>query len=156
MTPSKPDLHRQARQLIARLELISHGTTRNYAALNETSHTTSTETTSTRPPGGIHPQDDREHDYPQKSYLYFRRRLAGARTPRDLQAIVTDAQAALGACTHTAQPPGGIEPERGTFAWKRMIANSGETAQRLSHLHRISVRTVHNYRAEYRTRGEAA
>jgi hypothetical protein len=67
-----------------------------------------------------------------------------------LRAIRDDAAAAVEFWHVGAALPPGVEPERDTLEWKRMIARSGESAEVLAKRHSISERTVKRYRKELR------
>ena len=142
-------------QVLAELELISQ-----VSAVNMDSsggRDASESIGGKRPPGGINRKDDREHDYPQKSADHFRRRLARAFNDATLLMILQDAETALDSCRKSPEIwDGDLEPAPKTFRWKRMIANSPETAAVLVRRYGISERTVRNYRAEFRTRRNQA
>lgn len=99
----------QARTIIARLELVSHGRTTNLGP-------TSGAGESVYPPGGISRRDDREPDQPHKSHLHYRVRLHRCDTDQDLFDLIQDATATLDAWQHTPAPP------RDSTAWKALIA----------------------------------
>lgn len=134
------------KQAIAQLELISQAPTQNLDAFSRDS---SGDIGGNKPSGGIDRRGDREPDYKLKSADHFRRRVQKARSILGLEEILTDIWATLRAWK-CPDPPLGIEPERNTLAWKRMIANSSLSAERLAHKHEIGVRTVYRYRSLYR------
>lgn len=140
-------LERQIRQVLAELELVSQAPVQNF----ESSGRDRGEDIGGRCPGTpskVVSKDDREWDYAQKSVEHFRRRLANAHSDIVLAMILRDARVALKAWKMQPEPVG-VEPEQGTLAWKRMIANSPETAERLSKKHSIGVRSVYRYREMY-------
>ena len=135
----------ELRQVLAELELVSQVSA---VDLDPTARDTSQSIGGNRPSGGINRKDDREPDYPQKSVEHFRWRAAGARSEYQLALILKDARVALEAAKRQPEP-GNIEPERGTLAWRRMIANSPDTARELGRRFELSQRTVHRYREMY-------
>lgn len=110
-TPQALDLTliAQARTVIARIELVSHGRTANLGPTNG-------DGTPVYPPGGISRRDDREPDQPHKSHLYYRRRLHGCLTNHALLEVIQDAEKTLDAWKHTPAPP------RDSTAWKAQVA----------------------------------
>lgn len=105
----------QARTVIARLELVSHGRTVNLGPSGGTGEPLF-------PPGGIAGRDDREPDQPHKSHLHYRRRLHGCRTDDDLRAVIDDAADTLAAWKKSAPPP------ENSVSWQEQIANDTRKA----------------------------
>jgi hypothetical protein len=149
---------REARTLLARLELLSHVPA---VSTNESPvHGGGEPKGGNRPRGGIDHRDDVSADavdFPQKSHVYYRRRFMRCHTEGQFVALVKEMRKTLEAWAKTPEVKGGLEPERGSFRWKRMIANDDETdRKKLGQLHRISQKTIYNYRLKYRTKRDAA
>lgn len=100
----------EARTLLRRLELLSHGQTMKLAPTRGGSEG------SIYPPGGIAGKDDREPDHPHKSHIHYRRRLGRCRTDEHVQAVIDDMALALYAWQHSAPPPAD------SAAWKEQVA----------------------------------
>lgn len=145
-------VEQELRQVLAGLELISHVSA---ARPGSSSRDEGEDIGGRRPPGGVDRRDDREHDHPQKSAEHFRRRLAHTRTDEQRAMILEDAQKALKSWRRY-EPAQGVEPERGTLAWRRMIADSPDDPTTLAKRHQISKRTVYHYRKLYAEMPEAA
>lgn len=99
----------QARTLVARLELVSHGRAMDFSPTRGGDR-------SALPPGGIAGKDDREPDHPQRSHLHYRRRLAHCRSTEDVERLIGDLEATLRAWQHTPRPP--VDSR----AWKEQVA----------------------------------
>jgi predicted metal-dependent phosphoesterase TrpH len=145
------ELYRELRQLLAELELVSHVSAMN---LDPSSRDASEDIGGKRPPGGIDRRDDLsdndEHFHAQKSVDHFKKRIQRAKTDRQLNRIKEDAQAALVAWHKApAWKKGQAEPERKSFLWKRMIADSPDSAGALAKHFGVSPRTVRRYRETY-------
>jgi hypothetical protein len=134
--------------VLADLELISNVSA---ASLERSSGDSQEDVGGKRPPGGTDRQGDREPDYPQKSAGYIRRRIKHAAqrgVDAELDAIIREGHEARDTCRRQPEPAG-IEPERGTLQWKRMIANSPERNDVLASRHQIKKRTVYLLRQKY-------
>lgn len=99
----------QARTVIARIEMVSHGRTVNLGPSGGNGEPL-------YPPGGISSKDDREPDQPHKSHLHYEARLRGCKTDRDLEQVIEDATATLSRWQHSPAPP------RDSVAWKAQVA----------------------------------
>jgi hypothetical protein len=115
-TPTGLDLFHEARQLVAELELMSHGN-----AMSTGTRPSSEHPGGKRPTGGVDRHDDREPDFEQKSHAHFQARLRGCRCDEDVKAVIADAKRALDAWRRTPAP---TDPLWGTFECGVMIANS--------------------------------
>lgn len=99
----------QARTVIARLELVSHGRTANLGPTNSDS-------APAFPPGGIAGRDDREPDQPHKSHLHYNKQFLRCETNGDLLELIEDAQETLHDWQHSRRAP------RDSRAWKALVA----------------------------------
>ena len=152
MPETDPSPESECRQLLARLELISHAGT-----INTDQNVSHGKTTGGgRPSGGIDVKDDLETTL--KSHVYYRRRFVRCHTEGQYERLVEEMHDTLDAWMRTPPPMGGaLPPVPGSFAWKRMIANDDTTSlQKLKELHMISERTIRRYRERYRTARKAA
>jgi hypothetical protein len=132
----------RARTLIARLELVSHGTVAKIGGDPGGGDGDGPLV----PPGGVIGGDDFNVEYPQKSHIHFRRRLDGCWTEPEYGALARDVEEALEAWQRTPAPS---SPEPGTLAFKRMIANSAEPVEDLARKHSVSRAAVYRYRKLY-------
>ena len=155
MSDEETDLRRRIIAIIVRLDLVSHVSAKDYDAASSARDTSEA-------PGGRKPshggQDrprgmevvDFRESYELHSADHFRRRLAGARSVKALEAILVDAQAALKIWHKSPDDP---NPEPGSFGWKRQIAREVESGQRsienAKRFYSISERTVYRYLADY-------
>jgi hypothetical protein len=142
------ELRRQIRQLLAKLELMPHGSTQSFDSAGRNGFGS----TVGKLPGGISWPDDSSapgNDHPQRSHEYFWRRYRGARSVAALEAILSDLEETIRAWRRTP-PPSGLEPEFGTFAWKRMIANSEDHPAKLAERWRVSRAYIYKLRTELR------
>ena len=143
MTPIElASAEQRARTLIARLELVSHGTVARIG-----SEGGGDGDGPLLPPGGVKGGDDFKGEYPQKSHLHFRARLDGCRTVAEFSALARDVAAALEAWQRTPAPS---SPEPGTLAFKRMIAACTEPVDEIVRLYSVSRAAVYKYRKDYR------
>lgn len=126
----------QARTIIARLELVSHGRTATYGP-------TGGDGTPLYPPGGISRKDDREPDQPHKSHLHYRRRLAGCRTNEDVQAVIREAEDTLEAWKHTPAPPSDSP------AWQEQVGKAKGSIREVAREWGLSASRVHQLRRRY-------
>lgn len=115
---------REARTLLARLELVSHGRTANLSA----EPGRSAESTALFPPGGVVRADDREPDHPLRSHEHFRPRLAGARSVRVVRLLISEMEAALVAWQRSPAPPADSEAWRERLG--RLAASCTERGER--------------------------
>lgn len=142
-------LYHEARRLIAELELVSHGATRNY----ESDGRGATETADPRGSTGHRPlrrdelQGHYEVDDYEPAFLPLRRRLRAATTDDELRDIIDIARRELELAKRTAAP---ARPEKGTIAWRRQVANDQRGATEVARLHGISRQYVYELRAKYR------
>lgn len=136
----------QARTVIARLELVSHGKTASWSP----SHGTEPPAL---PAGGISLLDDIEDDHPQKSHIYFARMLRRCRTNEHVERLIREAHIALDAWQRTPQTN---DPDWGSFAWKKQIARDDRPLEVVARFYSIGKSTVSKYRALYRTENRAA
>lgn len=123
---------RELTNVIARLDLVSHGTTQSFTGTRGTS--ADDDIGGRRPAGGI--SDDHRRDYEHgtppdpvmlRSADHFRHRAQGCRTEPQLAAVLHDAQAALRSWQHT---PRTTDPEPGSWAWREQIARDIATGKR--------------------------
>lgn len=141
------DLRYEIRQLIARLECMSHVPAVN---LNPEPVTLDESIGGNRPRGGVDRKDDRDRDFMLKSADVYRTRLAGARSERALASIHCDIQQTLKAWTHT---PPSSNPEWKSFEWKKQIAREIQTGKRsvddARRFYKIGRATVYRYLRDY-------
>ena len=142
----------ECRQLLARLELISHAGTIN----TDQNVSQGKASGGGRPSGGIDVKDDLETTL--KSHVYYRRRFVRCHTDGQYERLAEEMRDTLDAWMRTPPPEGGaLPPVHGSFAWKRMIANDDVTSvDKLKELHRVSERTIRRYREKYRTNRKVA
>lgn len=146
------DLHlfTEAREAIARLELVSCGTIANpdsdgrgggdggiYPAHGHRRVAKNIRLDS----GGLRLLGDLEPEF-----VTLRRRLQRATTDNEARQIRDTALAEHNALTQQAAT---ANPEPGTLQWKRMIANSTLTPTELYRLYGVSRPTIYRYRAQY-------
>lgn len=145
-------LHAQARQAIAELELVSCGATRNPDSDGRGSSDSSVypahghrrvDRAARERAGGLRMLGDTEPEF-----LTLRRRLKRATTVDELRDIRDTAHAEREALVQQTQTD---NPEPGTLQFKRMIANSPLNPTELHRLYGVSRTTVYAYRAKYRT-----
>lgn len=141
------NLDHEIAQVLAKLSICSEVSAAN---MDSSSRDSGEDIGGKRPPGGIDHKGNREREWPLKDVSHFRRRLECAHSEAALQAILVDAERALEAWQQLPRwKRGEQEPDRKTLRWKRMIADSYETAEKLSKRHEISIRMVRYYREQY-------
>lgn len=102
------------------------------------------------PPGGeIDRRGDAAPEFRQKSHVYLQRRLARARTDDQLRDVLEEAKQILGDWMRTPSVAG-VEPERGSFAWKVQIANDERDDRAILAVYSISRSSLWRYRQKYR------
>lgn len=106
------------------------------------------------PSGGAPVWDDRQVEYRQKSHVYFQKKLdrlarRSSSSSADLEALLKEATQALEDWRKTPVVAG-VEPERGSFAWKCMVADDGRDVDVLKRTYTVSRATIYRYRAQYR------
>lgn len=126
----------QARTVIARLELVSHGRTANLGP-------TGGDGVPVFPPGGIAGRDDREPDQPHKSHLHYNKRFLRCHTNGDLLTLIEDAQATLDAWKHTPKPP------LDSPAWQQQVGTAEGTIRHVAEEWGLSASRVHQLRRRY-------
>lgn len=145
-------VERELRNVIARLELVSHVSA---VSLESSDRDTSDDIGGQRPPGGLERKDERrdgvydgqELFFTLKSADHFKRRLETAHTDRALRQILEDAQRSLAAFQRT---PIGGEPPRCDPQWKRWVAESNEADGAIAFRHGVSRQYVNRIRNAYR------
>ena len=147
-------LYHQARRLIAELELISHAPTKNPDSDGRGGGDKS------KPPPRGHrpaPRDDLggrgEIDDYEPAFLPLRRRLHRATTDHELHNIIAIAQRELGLARRSAPP---VNPEKGSIAWRRAIANDHRPAGEVARVYGCSRQHVYTLRDKYGERTQAA
>ena len=133
----------ELRQTIAELDLVSE------VPAVELGRSSKSADPSREPYGGVDREGDKEAEWVMKSADYFRRKLSRAQTQEQLEGLLKAARASLRASRRQAEPQG-LEPEKWTLAWRRMIANSDLPIEKLAATHCIGRRTVARYRSLYR------
>lgn len=139
------DIRNQLSQVLLDLELVSHGCTMNFDPSRGGGDPLG-------PSGGIRHGDDKrfvkgeENHMRQKSHLFFVQRVRAANSDAELELLLRDAREALDAWQRTPQT---LEPEYGSFAWKRMIAESSLSDQELAVKWHVSSKQIGNYRKKY-------
>lgn len=133
----------ELRQILANLEMMSQVDAVNLAP---SPRNADEDVGGKRPPGGIDRKGDREPDYPQKSADHFHRRLNGARTQPQVDAILTDAEQALNAWRNQAVPK---DPEYGSPQWKKYVAASTLTHGELAKRFNVKRSYIQQIRREY-------
>lgn len=123
---------RIARQLLAELELISHGSVQSW-----------------NPSGGGRnaERDDRPTGESDPPHLQLRTELAKALTQTQVDKIAEKARTALRNARYAPER----RHVRGTLEWRQAIAKDERTAKDVAKLFDVSERTVYYYRKEYRT-----
>lgn len=134
--PLDPALIAQARTVIARLELVSHGGTANFGPQTG-------EGDPLYPPGGIARRDDREPDQPHKSHLHYRHRLGRCTTNQHLLELIADAAKTLDAWQHTPRPPSDSP------AWQEQVGTAKGSIRAVAQTWGISASRVHQLRRRY-------
>ena len=144
---------RRLLQALLDLSLVSHVRGTAYD-----SSSTGGKIESALPTGGIDRRGDREEEFRQKSVDHFVRRLQGivdglgrmsqARAEELRDEILQQAIDALEAWRYTPDVPG-VEPERGTLAWKCKIANDPRSSRVVAGHYGTSHVTVLRYRRDY-------
>lgn len=122
-----------ARQLLAELELVSHGTTQAW-----------------NPSGGGHNAERPAFPpgEPKPPHIALRARLNAALTQTQVDRVCTAAREALRAAKYTP-PPTGMEPPYGTVQWKRWIAASSETNAELARRFNVSAQYIGQVRKDW-------
>ncbi len=173
-----PDLvadpkYRELRQLIARLELISHVSGSAYDG--RAPRATDDEPGGQRPPGGRrdrprHPgplpgsdaldselqayQERRDEwdawliSYQRRTPEYFQRQLEDCHTAWRVEKLVTEARETLEAW-HRQPMPRGVEPEFGSPQWKRWIAESSLNGGELARKFNVTRQYIYKIRRGY-------
>lgn len=132
----------EARTLLRRLELLSHGKTLKLEPTRGGEG-------GIYPPGGIAGKDDREPDHPHKSHVHYQRRLRGCRTGEDLKRVMREMEATLYAWHHAPNPPAD------SHAWKAKIAEDTRKPGVIARDYNISRQYVWQIKRMYGTQ-EAA
>ena len=101
------------------------------------------------PRGTIDWKGDKTPEFRQKSAEYFRRRAGRVKTIDELEALLSEAQAALDAWGHTPTVRG-IPYERETFLWKCAIADDPRDIATVATFYAVGRRTVSRYRTQFR------
>lgn len=143
MTPEQ-----ECRTTIARLELVSHAPAKNWSP----SFSSDEEKGGNRPPGGIiakddnppRGDDDQPGQYDQKSYIYFRKRLARCQTEQDYRDLARAAQKALDAWHKAKTPPFDSVP------WQEKVAKAPGTVKEVAKDWNLSPSRVHQLRQQYK------
>lgn len=129
-----------ARTLVAKMELMSHGTVQ---AWDHLPHGTE-EPGGAKPPGGPHGADDREPDFTLRSHVYFRRKLSRCTTASQFSALAAEALGAIDAWMHTPQPPKESKP------WQEQVGAAGGSVREVAREWGISHQRVHQLRQQHR------
>lgn len=160
----------ELRQLVAELALVSHASSQSYDVVRPGDDVPPTparwrvsnrrppaphlgphrpKTGGSRTPTGAPARGEDHPDYRQKSAEYFEQKLLNCWGPTDIRELLTEAQEALIAWRKTPVVPG-MEPERGTFRWKCMVADDRNgTVEQIAKRHSVNRRTLFRYRARY-------
>ncbi len=147
---------RTLKQVLTELSLVSHVPGVGYDSSGGGSGPG--DKSGARPPGEVDWKGDREPDFRQKSHLHFLRRLSGIargleklsdeRVERLLDELLSDAKDALEAWRKSPQPEG-LDPIKGSKAWKIAIANDQRPSRVVAGYYGISHVTVLRYREQY-------
>lgn len=134
---------------VARLSTMSHVS----AASQNGSRSSDDDIGGRRPRGGIDIRDDKDPEFDLKSAEHFLRRLARAHSELALQAILSDAQKAIRAWTHTPVPKNPSpeqEPDPRTYRWYCKVADDDRPIGVLVKHYSIDRATVYRIREKYR------
>ena len=137
---------RECRQLLARLELISHTPA---VSLDREGKTGGKPLGGDRPPGGIDARDDFDLDYTLKSHVYYRRRYGRCRTDWQLTALAAEMAAVLEAWLHSPKPP------RDSNAWREAVATDTRGLSAIAREYNLTRQQVYAIQQAYRKRGVA-
>lgn len=86
----------------------------------------------------------------------FALRWQGAHSARSKAEVVKAAEEALERALRAPEPPAGVEPERGSWAWKKRIAEDQRPSREVARVFSVSHVTVCDYRRRYRDLRRAA
>lgn len=147
-----PELVRQAREAIAKLEMVSHGTTLNYDGDGRGGSEAIYPVTGHRKFRNKHSRVRLLGDL-EPEHIELQRRLLRATTDSDLIKIRDLAISEHAQLVRQTDVP---HPEVGSLQWKREIANSDLTVSELARLYAISRPTVYSYQKRYGNTQRAA
>jgi hypothetical protein len=128
----------RAHTMIARLELVSHGTVAKLGGAGGGSGDGPL-----FPPGGVVSKEDREEDHPHKSHLVFRRLLARCDTEPQFARLADDAEEVLRQWQHSARPP------RDSQAWREQVGRAMGSIRDVAADWGISPTYAHQLRRQY-------
>lgn len=128
----------RARTLIARLELVSHGTVAKIGGDPGGGDGDGP----LFPSGGIGHLDDLEVDHPLKSHAHFHARLSACRTEPQYGTLADDVQVVLERWHRAKRPP------RDSTAWRALVAKDNRRASDVAAEWGISKSYVHQLRQQ--------
>jgi len=129
----------RARTMIARLELVSHGTV---AKLDSEGGGSSDGPL--LPPGGVFAKEDLEVDHPHKSHVFYRRALRRCSTEAEFAALAAAVEKTLRLWRHSARPPKDSE------AWRREVGRDTRPAKVVAAEWEISASYVYQLREQFK------